>query len=188
MQKFYRDKSKLFECNISVDGAKINETKARLVLEFPNERHLLFHGKIDKNGKCEILIPPLNEMEECEGSALLEIIAEQTYFESWRDDFTLATNKKVVVEVFNEGKPIIENRGIPKVSIITESVVDEIIVVDEHVNFKQFITESNIDYDSAIKNKRKYLNMLVEYKKNSGLSTKDILELHKSIVGGKLFI
>jgi hypothetical protein len=121
MQKFYRDKSKLFECNISVDGANINETKARLVLELPNDRNLLFYGKIKENGKCEIKIPALKEFEESNGTVILEIIADSTYFESWRDTFELETNKKVTVEMIEKNDNIIvEKKIVPHVQIISQ--------------------------------------------------------------------
>jgi hypothetical protein len=184
MQKFYRDKSKLFECNISVDGAKLNETKARLILEFPNNRNLLFHGNIDSNGKCEVTIPPLKEMDETEGEVLLEIIAESTHFESWRDKFKLETNKKVQVEMVTPKKEIVESKITPRVQIITESVEEEkepIQESKEYLVFKEFINESRINLDKALNNKTEFLNMLAECKKKKNLTKKDVFTIFEEL-------
>jgi hypothetical protein len=193
MQKFYRDKSKIFECNVSVDGAKISETKARLVLEFPNQRNLLFYGNIQENGKCEIVVPALKEIDECEGTAILEVIAETTYFESWTDDFTLDTNKKVTVEmVEKKGATIEEKKITPHIQIITkpeenkvlESVVasPELDDVDKLSDFKKYIKVNKVNLTETIKSKEKYLALLVNYKKKKSLNKKNIMELHDEIV------
>jgi hypothetical protein len=192
MQKFYRDKSKIFECNVSVDGAKITETKARLVLEFPNDRNLLFYGNIQENGKCEIVIPPLKEIDECEGTAILEIIAESTYFESWKDSFALDTNKKVTVEMVEKKGAVIEEKKItPHVKIISKGDDKPIIEnvknspelddVDKLFEFKQYIQKNKINLTETIKNKEKYLQLLVKYKKVKNLTKNNIMELHDEI-------
>jgi len=193
MQKFYRDKSKIFECNVSVDGAKITETKARLVLEFPNDRNLLFYGNIQENGKCEIVVPALKEIDECEGTAILEIIAESTYFESWTDNFTLDTNKKVTVEmVEKKGATIEEKRITPHIKIITKPEENKVLESidttkelgedDKLLDFKKYIKTNKINLTETIKSKEKYLQLLVNYKKKNSLNKNNIMELHDEIV------
>jgi len=191
MQKFYRDKSKLFECNISVDGANINETKARLVLELPNDRNLLFYGKIKENGKCEIKIPALKEFEESNGTVILEIIADSTYFESWRDTFELETNKKVTVEMIEKSEDIIvEKKIVPHVQIITQkedkkpAIVEtkkESPTISSLSDFKKFSEKKKVNLNEIIKDKDKYLKFLMEYKKYKSLSKNDVLKLHEEI-------
>lgn len=183
MQKFFTDKTKLFECNIAIDGANLNETKARLVLEFPNKRSLLFHGKINSNGKCEVRIPALKEMEECEGNVLLEVIADSTYFESWSDKFILEQNKKVMVEVFDSEKDIIseEKKIRPVVNIITEGVKFD----NTYKDFKKYIVENRININQIVKNKNKFFKLLREYQNDSGITkdgvTKIVNEIKSSI-------
>ena len=182
MQKFYTDKSKIFECNISVDGAKLNETKARLILEFPNKRNLLFHGKINEDGKCRIQIPALKEMEEGEGNAVLEIIAESTHFESWKDKFKLETNKKVQVEMVehNDKEIIAETKITPHVEIISENVEEKRKIIEESItlkSFKNFLNENNLDYNLVIKNKSAFLGILNEFKNDFSLTKEDIFEV-----------
>jgi len=190
MQKFYRDKSKLFECNISVDGASINETKARLVLEFPNDRNLLFYGKIKENGKCEINIPALKEFEESNGTVILEIIADSTYFESWRDGFNLETNKKVTVEMIEKKDDVlVEKKIIPHVQIITTKEDKKSTVVENKketptsllTDFKNFANKKKVNLSETCKDKDKYLKFMMEFKKHKTLTNNEVLKLHEEI-------
>lgn len=190
MQKFYTDKTKLFECNIEVDGADLSETKARLILEFPNNRNLLFHGKVDKYGKCEVKIPALKEINEAEGKVILEVIADSTYFESWNDKFKLTASKKVMVEVFsNDDKDVInEEIEKPKVRIITENdesleeKINEIIGEDQTLEkFKKYINENQINIKLTIKSKTKLINVLQEYKKYTNSSKDDVMHIAEEL-------
>jgi len=172
MQKFFTDKPKLFECNISVDGANLNETKARLILEFPNNRNFLFHGNIDSNGKCEVMIPALKELKEGEGNVLLEVIADSTFFESWNDKFKLETSKKIRVEVVSSDKPLIkEDKKTPQVSIITEEIKEDVIFN----NFKKYITENRLNINTIIKNKQEFFSLLHNYKKTNNATKEDVV-------------
>ena len=58
MYKLFTDKTELFECDIKLQGASLNKSKARLVVE-TSEYSLLFNGTINSNGKCEIPIRKL---------------------------------------------------------------------------------------------------------------------------------
>jgi hypothetical protein len=99
----YKDKTESFSCDVSVEGAKISETKARLILE-SDDWTLMFEGDIDRNGKCNIPIKKLNILEEGSvGKIRLEVIAENTVFTPWEDDFKVKVSKKVTVQ-FNESK------------------------------------------------------------------------------------
>jgi hypothetical protein len=178
MQKFYKDKAKLFECNISVDGANLNETKARLILEFPNNRNLLFHGSINKSGKCEIVVPALKELDECEGKAVLEIIAESTFFESWHDNFMLETNKKVVVEMVERDDKILENTSKPKVQVMIESTeIDEQTKLDV---FKKYVNENHHIGENSI-TKKMCVDLLKEYRVIDRLNNQYFSELLNEI-------
>ena len=180
MQKFFTDKTKLFECNIAIDGANLNETKARLILEFPNKRNLLFYGDINRNtGKCEVLIPALKEMDECEGNVLLEVIADSTYFESWSDKFKLQQNKKVVVEIYDSEKDIINEQNIkPVIEILNEDIIEEDNTYD---NFKEYVVENNINIKSIKKNKKSFFKLLKEYKEMVNITTDDVVKIVEGI-------
>lgn len=95
----FKDKSELFSCDVMVEGAKINETQARLILE-SDDWTLMFEGEIDRNGKCNIPIKKLNIFDEgTVGKIRLEVIAENTVFTPWEDDFKVKMSKKVMVQV-----------------------------------------------------------------------------------------
>lgn len=95
----FRDKTEDFSCDVSVEGAKLSDTQARLVLE-SNEWTLVFEGKIDSNGRCLIPIKKLNILEEGEiGKIKLEVIAENTIFTPWESEFLVKMSKKVSVKL-----------------------------------------------------------------------------------------
>jgi len=78
--KFYKDKGEKFTCDLDIEGASINESKVRLVLEFDKDKTYLFNGTIKGDGLCEVSIPPLKDISSSKGKAILEVIAESTYF------------------------------------------------------------------------------------------------------------
>ena len=100
MYTLYTDRGEDFKCNIGVEGAKISETDARLVLKNDN-LNLLFEGKVSSDGTCTIPIKKLkNVLEEgTTGEITLEVITEDTFFVPWTDEFEVKTNKKITVEV-----------------------------------------------------------------------------------------
>ena len=77
MYKLYTDKAETFECSISLQGASLNKSQARLIVE-SDDLTLLFTGKIDKNGKCSVPIKKLKGLleESSKGTVKLEVIAE----------------------------------------------------------------------------------------------------------------
>ena len=48
MYKLFTDKSEVFECDIKIKGASLQNSKSRLVIE-TNSYSLMFNGKIDIN-------------------------------------------------------------------------------------------------------------------------------------------
>jgi hypothetical protein len=112
----YKDKSENFSCDVMVEGARLNETQARLILE-SDDWTLMFEGEIDRNGKCNIPIKKLNIFDEGTiGKIRLEVIAENTVFTPWEDDFKVKMSKKVMVQLS-------ESLRRPKKDLIQESKV-----------------------------------------------------------------
>jgi hypothetical protein len=100
----FKDKVENFSCDVTVEGAKISDTQARLVLE-SEEWTLMFEGEIDRYGKCNIPIKKLNIFEEgVIGKIRLEVIAENTIFIPWEDDFKVKMSKKVSVQFGHQKK------------------------------------------------------------------------------------
>lgn len=102
--KLYRDKQENFCCEVAIDGASMDNSSVRLIIESP-EWNLLFNGKIEKNGKCTIPIKKLPILSEgtC-GKIKLEVIAEDTVFVPWEEDFCVKNSKKVTVKVLEQEK------------------------------------------------------------------------------------
>lgn len=146
MYTFYTDKQEIFECKLDLQGAKLTDSMARLVLE-SNNYNLLFYGSIDENGKCQIPVKKLRNLlsETDTGKVKLEVIAEDTYFEPWKDTYNVRTNKKVTVEVVSksQAKPISEQ----KVTVTAVNAKSENVKLAEQflkVLEKRKITLANI--------------------------------------------
>lgn len=99
LYKIYRDKEENFECNISIQGAKLSNSQVRLV--FDHEIcNLVFYGKVYKDGKCLV---PLKKMtlypEGSTGRVKLEVIVDDTIFVPWEETFIVEGAKKVTVQI-----------------------------------------------------------------------------------------
>ena len=156
MYKLFTDKAELFECSISLQGASLKESRARLVVETP-DYSLLFKGNISKSGKCEIPIKKLKGLidEDTTGNIRLEVIAEDTFFTPWESDFEVETSKKVTVEVKTQTtkKPIVE----AKVKVKEKPTITE----KQHViNLFKLLIKEDINVDN-ISFKRNELNNIV---------------------------
>ena len=159
MYKLFTDKSELFECNISLQGASLKKSKARLVVETP-EYSLLFNGSISKGGKCEIPIRKLKGLidEDTTGNIRLEVIAEDTFFTPWESDFEVDASKKVTVEVKSQTtkKPIVEAKVKVKVKDKKPTITEK-----QHViNLFKLLIKEDINVDN-ISYKRNALNNIV---------------------------
>lgn len=101
----FLDKPELFTCQVSIDGADINKTEARLVIE-SDDWTIMFNGDIKRNGQCEINMKKLSILKEgAIGKIRLEIIAEGSLFIPWEEDFKAKLSKKVSVSL-NENRNI----------------------------------------------------------------------------------
>lgn len=102
--KIYRDKEEIFECNISVQGAKLSSSNVRLI--FDHEIcNLVFYGKISKDGKCAVPLKKMNFYpEKSTGRVRLEVIVEDTVFIPWEETFIVEGAKKVIVQIKSQKK------------------------------------------------------------------------------------
>lgn len=117
MYKLFTDKTELFECTIKLEGAKLTNSKVRLVVE-STDLNLLFKGKIDSDGKCKIPITKLRGLldENTQGNIRLEVIADDTYFSPWETNFTVEAAKKLTVEVKSQQGQLLEAQD-PKIVV-----------------------------------------------------------------------
>ena len=163
MYTFFTDKSEVFECKISLQGASINSSKARLVLESENI-NFIFYGKINSEGKCTIPVTKLRNYlsEDVTGTAKLEVIAEDTYFQPWSDKFEVKTSRKVTVEVkSNTNETLLETDAPAKVTVSEvkniKSKNNKLAAITEE--FIKLLNKKNITIYNLSENK-KALNIL----------------------------
>ena len=175
MYKLFTDKSELFECDIKLEGASLNKSKARLVVE-TNDYSLMFDGSINSSGKCEIPIRKLKGLidESASGTIKLEVIAEDTFFTPWESDFEVAASKKVTVEVKTQTrKPITETKvkvNVKKAITLTER--------DHVVNLFKLLINEDININNIAIKRNKLNNIVGTY-----LKGKEINNPNK-IIGG----
>ena len=162
MYKLFTDKTELFECNISLQGASLKKSKARLVVE-TKDYSLLFNGSINSNGKCEIPIRKLKGLidEDTSGNIRLEVIAEDTFFTPWQSDFEVETSKKVTVEVKTQTtqKPILEAKATIKPQQVTKSEKTHV------VNLFKLLIKEDINIDNISYKRNKLNNIVATYLK-----------------------
>ena len=154
--KLYTDKSEIFECNVSLEGASIKNSKLRAILKF-DDKNLMVEGKINSNGKGKIVFPKLkNVSEEGEvGKMELEVIAEDAYFQPYEETFKVETSKKATVEVLN------------KKSLKPKIVVEKITPEKELLNL---LKELGITKKTLIENKSRLSKVLYNYYKETNIN------------------
>ena len=167
MYKLFTDKTELFECNISLQGASLKKSKARLVVE-TQDYSLLFNGSINSNGKCEIPIRKLKGLidEDTSGNIRLEVIAEDTFFTPWQSDFEVETSKKVTVEVKTQTtqKPILEAKATVKPQQVTKSEKDHV------VNLFKLLIKEDININNISYKRNKLNNIVATYLKENTIN------------------
>ena len=170
MYKLFTDKSELFECSISLQGASLKKSKARLVVETP-DYSLLFNGTISKSGKCEIPIRKLKGLidEDTSGNIRLEVIAEDTFFTPWESDFEVETSKKVTVEVKSQTakKPIIEAKVKVKENNISTSEKEHVI------NLLKLLIKEEININNISYKRNKLNNIVATYLKENTINNSE---------------
>jgi hypothetical protein len=176
MYKLFTDKNELFECSISLEGASLKKSQARLVVE-TQDYSLLFNGSISKEGKCEIPIKKLKGLidESTTGNIRLEVIAEDTFFTPWESDFEVDTSKKVTVEVKSQthSKPIVEAKVKVKENITTSE--------KQHViNLFKILVKEDINIDNISIKRNKLNNIVATYLKENTVKNTD------KVIGGVL--
>jgi len=183
MYKLFTDKTELFECSISLQGASLKKSKARLVIETP-EYSLLFNGKISKGGKCEIPIKKLKGLidEDTKGNIRLEVIAEDTFFTPWESDFEVDTSKKVTVEVKSQTtkKPIVEKQV--KVEVKGDKKQVTLTEKQHVINLFKLLIKEDININNITFKKNKLNNIVGTYLKDKEINNPD------KIIGGVLKI
>ena len=169
--KLYTDKTEIFECDISLEGAKLSDAIVRLVLE-TSDLNLMFKGKLSTSGKCRIPIKRLKGLlgENTSGILKLEVIAEDTFFVPWKSKFAVETGKKVTVEVKSQQKRLVES-GKPRVRVSrVKNTNTKRITLSERqhiVNIMKLLIKENINIKNLHIKKNKLNNIIATYNKKN---------------------
>lgn len=101
------DKLEIFECKLSLEGAELRDSIARVIIE-ANGHKLLYEGKIKDSGECLVEISNLKKIfpNETSGKLKLEVIADgDTYFLPHEEDITIKPSKSLTVETIKKSEP-----------------------------------------------------------------------------------
>jgi len=171
MYKLLKDKNNEFQCEIKLEGASINNAKARLFLEADGAEYS-FTGEIDGN-KCTIPMGKLKKFANLleSGKIRLEVLADDTLFVPYESNYVLEAEKSVTVEVKQQSeapkKPMMEVKvatpaPTPKVEAKVEPKIEAKPVVKKSkdpVNeiLSYFVFKTNFDgtakgFHNTIKN------------------------------------
>ena len=153
--KLYTDKSEIFECTVSLEGASIKDSKLRAILKF-DDKNLMVEGKIKSNGKGEIIFPKLKSISQDGevGQMQLEVIAEDAYFQPYEETFKVETSKKATVEVLN--------RRLSKPKIVIEKITPETELLN-------LLKERGITKKMLIENKSRFSKVLHNYYRDTNV-------------------
>jgi hypothetical protein len=161
MYKIFLDKSKTFQCNVNIEGASLDKSKARLLIE-TSKFSLTFNGEI-KNGVVKIPIEKLKGVinEDDTGKISLEIIAEDTLFVPWEGEYVAGLSKKVSVELDESlNESTIEEPDVkPKMSV--SMILDEFDTSHHITEISKILESRNVNKTNLVKNKEVF-NKLVE--------------------------
>ena len=165
MYTLYTDKQEIFECSISLEGASVKNSQARLIVE-TDHLNLLFKGTINESGKCTIPIKRLKNLidESSTGQIRLEVIADDTYFTPWESKFNVKTAKKLTVEVATQSNKVSLKESAPTVTVKTtqQPIVPKHDNSNMHIaNISKILRRSNININNMQSNKYK-LNKIIE--------------------------
>ena len=179
----YTDRKENFSCDIALEGAKLNDSFARIILE-TNEINYVFNGTIDASGKCEIPIKALKGLMEIRdsGKMVLEVVADDTYFRPWESNFTVDAHTKLEVKINEQSRPskpkiqvsinqskevISEKKSKPKKSFVNEAVT----------NVTKSLKKQGINGKNLTKNKLKLKTIVSEYYKKNNIHKKEQKDL-----------
>jgi len=180
MYKLFTDKAETFECDIKIDGASLSKSKARLVIE-TKDYSLLFHGKINSDGKCTVPIKKLKGLidESSKGDIRLEVIAEDTYFTPWESKFEIEASKKVTVEVKSQSsKPLLKETV--KVKNVKQQVTQK--ETDHIVNIMKLLVREDINIKNLSIKKDRLNKVIATYCKHKPITENKKTEVIQGVL------
>tara|TARA_Y100001938_G_scaffold148898_1_gene233957 strand:+ start:3213 stop:3806 length:594 start_codon:yes stop_codon:yes gene_type:complete len=174
----YTDRKENFSCDIALEGARLNESFARIILE-TKDINYVFNGSIDASGKCEIPIRALKGLMDVRdsGNMVLEVVADDTYFRPWESNFIVDAHTKLEVKINEQSQP-----SKPKIQVSVNAKKDIIkkekpkskkLTISEAVkDMSNILSKNKISKKNFSKNKTKAQKLFVEYFTDKNISDK----------------
>ena len=193
----YTDRKENFSCDIALEGAKLNESFARIILETKDVNYV-FNGTISDAGKCDIPIRALKGLMDVRdsGNMVLEVVADDTYFRPWESNFIVDAHTKLEVKINEQSQP-----SKPKIQVSVNTKKDIIkeekpkpkpkkLTISEAIkDMSNILSKNKINKKNFGKNKAKAQKLFIEYftdKKISNKNTKNkiLTTVVQSIIKG----
>jgi hypothetical protein len=145
---------------VQIDGASLDKSEVRLLLE-AEDFSLSFSGNIKSDGTVKIPIKKLKGIleENFKGKISLEVIAEDTVFIPWENEYITDTFKKVKVDIDESLSETVFESIKPRV---TFTMKEELLDTIPHINELKKIMRKNKVEVSTLMSNPKTLNKLVE--------------------------
>lgn len=95
--KLYQGVNENFVCDIHIDGVDISKVTPRLIIE--TEKISIMYKGFLENGKCKIPVNNLEILQEGQiGKIKLEIVAENSLFTPWEDNYKIYKKIKTFIK------------------------------------------------------------------------------------------
>ena len=187
----YTDRKENFSCDIALEGARLSDSFARIILETKDVDYV-FKGSINVDGKCEIPIRALKGLLDVNdgGNMVLEVVADDTYFRPWESTFSVDAHTKLEVKINEQAKP-----AKPKISVAintkkVETPQPKKLTLSEHKkDIHNILHKNKINKKNFTKNKPKAQKLFTEYFTDNkisdkGIKNKILKEVVESIIKG----
>ena len=181
MYKLFTDKAETFECDIKIEGAKLSNSKSRLVVE-TKDYSLMFNGKIDGSGKCKIPIRKLKGLldESTTGNIKLEVIADDTYFTPWESKFEIEASKSVTVEIKSQtDKQVIKENKVQVKNVKQQVTKRE---TDHVVNIMKLLVRENINIENLTIKKDRVNKIIATYCKHMPINEEKKTDVIQGVI------
>jgi hypothetical protein len=178
MYDLYTDKQDIFEANIDIQGASLDESTCRLLVE-SDKWNLIFNGELDKKGSVQIPIKKLKGLfsEGDVGKLKLEVIADDVYFTPWESDFTMCVSRKVVAEVKRQSKRNLPSETVKVTSTVKSKHHTKPVLSERKRHIRHLKELSRIFLDEGItianlyENTQKLSNIIIEFTTSNDISS-----------------
>lgn len=137
MTELYNDSSnRVFKIRLNVEGVENEELQVRMILNFTkHNRSYIFYAQNEEDLYI-LTIPPMSEVHQDSGNMHIEVIANDTIFKPWEDEFIVKNKKRI------------EIANVDTDEVATNKAKLEFEISSEEDNNHNEESKDNIDTDS----------------------------------------